>query len=98
MQGDTTKLVGDDALPTLPVNSPEFWADPEPYVAQARQQHPWLAKFSDGYVVHGYRANQDLMADDEHLYMGLDGIVDFYGLQGSEWGRFMNEMLISTER
>ena len=50
---------------------------------------------SDGYIVHGFRANQDLMADDEHLHMGLDGIVDFYGLQGSEWGRFMNEMLNS---
>lgn len=95
MQAEISNLVGDDLLPVLPVNSPEFWEDPEPFVAIARRQHPWLARFTDGYIVHGFRANQDLMADDEHLHMGLDGLVDFYGLQGSEWGRFMNEMLNS---
>src|SRR5207245_1505155 len=43
----------------------------------------------------GCQANKDLLAEDEHLYMGLDGIVDFYGAQGTEWARFMNEMLNS---
>lgn len=88
-------LTSDADLPTLPVESPEFWADPNPFLEEARQQHPWLAKFSQGYIVHGCQANKDLFAEDEHLYMGLDGIVDFYGAQGTPWARFMNEMLNS---
>jgi cytochrome P450 len=82
-------------LPTLPVESPEFWADPERFVAPARRQHPWLARFSQGFVVHGCQANKDLLADSEHLYMGLDGIVEFYGAQDTLWAGFMNEMLNS---
>src|SRR5690349_10579797 len=82
-------------LPVLPVDSPEFWADPERFLAPARKQHPWLARFAHGFVVHGCQANKDLFADDENLCMGLDGLVDFYGAQGTPWARFMNEMLNS---
>jgi cytochrome P450 len=82
-------------LPTLPVESPEFWSDPEKFLAPARRQHPWLASFSQGFLVHGYQANKDLLADDEHLYMGLDGLVAFYEAEGTPWARFMNEMLNS---
>lgn len=82
-------------LPLLPVDSPEFWADPERFLAPARKQHPWLARFEHGFVVHGCQANKDLFADDENLYMGLDGLVEFYGAQGTPWARFMNEMLNS---
>jgi cytochrome P450 len=89
------RCISDTELPVLPVETPEFWADPERFVAVARKQHPWLAKFSQGYVVHGYQANKDLLAEDEHLYMGLDGIVDFYEAQGTPWADFMNGMLNS---
>ena len=85
----------DAELPTLPVELPEFSADPMPYVEKARRAHPWLAKFSQGYIVHGYQANKDLLADDEHLRPGFGGVVDFYGVRGSMWGRFMEEMVLS---
>ncbi|HEY8385252.1 MAG TPA: cytochrome P450 [Porticoccaceae bacterium] len=84
-----------DELPLLPVESPAFWADPEPFLVEARKKHPWLARFSSGYVVHGCQANKDLFADDENLSMGLGGIVEFYGAQGTPWARFMEEMLLS---
>lgn len=84
-----------DDLPILPVESPEFWADPEKFVAPARLKHPWLARFAAGYVVHGCEANKDLLAADENLHMGLDGIVDFYGAHGTLWADFMTGMLNS---
>ena len=95
MAGSATEIEDAAALPTLPVELPEFWADPEKFLAPARKQHPWLAKFSQGFIVHGCQANKDLLADDENLYMGLDGLVAFYEAQGTPWARFMNEMLNS---
>jgi cytochrome P450 len=82
-------------LPTLPVELPEFWADPNPYVDAARREHSWLARFSQGFVVHGYHAVQALLADDERLRPGFGSIADFYGVRGTMWGRFMDEMLLS---
>ena len=41
------------------------------------------------------QALDDLFREDEHLWMGLDGLVEFYGAQGTPWARFMNEMLNS---
>ena len=95
VQPESSDQIGNASLPILPVESPDFWADPERFVAPARRQHPWLARFAHGYVVHGCQASKDLLADSEHLYMGLDGIVDFYGAQGTLWAGFMNEMLNS---
>jgi cytochrome P450 len=82
-------------LPSLPVESPEFWADPERFLGPARLQHPWLARFSSGYVIHGCQANKDLFAEDRNLQMGLGGIVEFYEAQGTMWARFMEEMILS---
>lgn len=82
-------------LPTLPVESPEFWADPSAYTEAARRQHPWLARFSQGYVIHGYNEVRDLLDDDEHLKPGFGNIADFYGVRGTMWARFMDEMLLS---
>lgn len=95
MQLQNTGTAPEAALPVLPVESPEFWADPERFVGPAREQHPWLARFAHGFIVHGCQANKDLMADSEHLYMGLDGLVEFYGAQGTPWALFMTEMLNS---
>jgi cytochrome P450 len=95
MSAPIRELVSEAALPTLPVDSPEFWADPEKFLAPARKQHPWLARFSDGFIVHGCQANKDLFAEVDNLYMGLDGLVEFYGAQGTPWAGFMNEMLNS---
>lgn len=83
-------------LPLLPIDTPEFSADPQPFLEQARAHHPWLARFSQGYVVHGYDAHVDLLADDANLRPGLGPIIDFYGMRGTLWGRFMEEMLLSA--
>jgi cytochrome P450 len=89
------ELAAEIALPTLPVESYEFSANPDPYLEAARREHPWLARFSQGYVVHGYQATQDLLADDENLIPGLGGVIDFYGVRGTMWARFMEEMVLS---
>lgn len=83
------------ALPILPIETPEFAADPNPYLEAARREHPWLARFSRGYVVHGYQAMCDLFFDDKNLVQGLGAIVDYYGVQGTMWARFMEEIVIS---
>jgi cytochrome P450 len=90
-----SKSTIENPIPIVPVETPEFWADPEKFIAPARRLHPWLARFSEGFLVHGCQANKDLLEDSEHLYMGLEGIVDFYGAQGTLWAGFMNEMLNS---
>lgn len=81
-------------LPELPVETPAFCADPMPYVEAARRQHPWLARFSAGYIVHGHQAHADLLVKDDKLQPGLGGIVEFYGLQNTHWARFMQEMVV----
>lgn len=89
-------LITEMSLPVLPVDDPEFHKDPMPFVEAARLQHPWLATFSSGYVVHGYQALKDLAFMDDKLEMGLDGIVEFYQAQGTPWANFMTGMLNST--
>lgn len=89
------QLITEMPIPLLPVDDPEFHKDPMPFVERARRQHPWLAKFNSGYVIHGYQALKDLAFMDDRLEMGLGGVVDFYQAQGTPWARFMNEMLQS---
>lgn len=89
-------VVADVALPVLPVEQPAFWADPDPFVDEARRQHPWLARFSQGFIVYGHQACADLMANDAQLKPGLGGIVDHYGVRGTMWGRFMDEMVLNA--
>lgn len=90
------QLISEMPLPYFPVESPEFRADPMPFVEAARRDHPWLARFSEGYVVHGYQALKDLAFMDDKLEMGLHGIVEFYGAQETPWADFMHGMLNST--
>ena len=83
-------------IPLLPIDTPEFSADPDPFHIAAMRDHPWLGRFTQGYAVYGYEASAELMADDENLVPGLGPIVDFYGMRGTMWGRFMEEMLLSA--
>jgi cytochrome P450 len=83
-------------LPVIPVDTLEFSANVDRYLDDARRAHPWLARFSQGYVVHGYQAVADLLVDDEHLIPGIGPIIDFYGVRGTMWARFMAELLTST--
>ncbi len=85
-----------ETLPVMPIDTPEFAADPDPFHQAAMAEHPWLARFTQGYAVHGYDANVELLADDENLIPGLGPIVDFYGMRGTMWGRFMEEMVLSA--
>lgn len=89
------QLVTDLALPYLPAEQPAFNEDPMPFLEAARREHPWLARFRDGYVVHGYQANKDLFMMDDKLRTGIGGLVEFYGAQGTPWAKFMEEMLMA---
>ncbi len=86
-------IVSEMDLPVLPVEEAHFAADPMPHVEAARAAHPWLAKFHAGYVVHGHRATRDLLGMDDHMRPFFDGLVEIFGAQGTEWGRFMTEIL-----
>lgn len=89
------ELAADTSIPTMPVETPEFSANPDPYLEAARREHPWLARFSQGYVVHGYQACADLLADDQNMICGFGPIIDYYGVRGTMWARFMEEIVIS---
>lgn len=88
-------VVAEMSLPQMPVDRIEFAADPDSYLEPARRQHPWLARFSQGYVVHGYEAVEDMLADDENLVPGLGPVIDFYGVRDTMWARFMSEIVLS---
>jgi cytochrome P450 len=87
--------LADMALPYLPVELAAFDADPFPLLAAARTEHPWLARFREGYFIHGYQAIKDLTSMDAVLRPSFDGVVDFYGARGTDWGRFMEENIIA---
>jgi len=88
--------VAADAIPVLPVESPEFWADANPFLEAARARHPWLARFSQGYIIHGYDAICELYTDDVNLEPGFGPVIDFYGVRGTMWARFMDEIVIAV--
>lgn len=83
-------------LPLLPVDTHAFSMDPQPFLEAARKEHPWLGRFSQGYVIYGHDAVQDLLFNDKNLIPGLGPVIDFYGMNGTMWGRFMKEM-VKTE-
>lgn len=90
------ELLTDMALPLLPVERPEFAADPMPYVDAARREHPWLAKSNvGGYIIHGYQAVKDILYMDDRLRPYFDGVAGFYAAEQTSWGRFMSEMMIA---
>lgn len=90
------QTVTDADLPTLAIERPEFDADPWPLFDVARRQHPWLARYRDGYVVHGYKAIKEMIVRDDKMVPAIGGLVEFYGGEGTMWARFMREMLLAT--
>ncbi len=82
-------------LPFLPIDTPSFDSDPMPFVDAARREHPWLATSRNGYVVHGYQAMKDLLSMDDRLLPAFGGLVEFYGAEGTDWAKFMREMLLA---
>src|SRR5688572_10109614 len=89
------QAISEMSLPFLPAEQPEFAADPVPQVEAARRQHPWLAKCEAGYIVHGYRAINDIRYMDSKLGPARSNVVEIYGAQGTPWAEFMEEMLLS---
>ena len=78
----------------LPIEDRAFALDPNPYLDQARRQHPWLARFSHGFVLHGYQAMRELMPQDDKLHIAVDAVVEIMGATQSPWGSFMRDMMI----
>lgn len=95
MATDTLTRIQDLDLMVLPIEDRDFGTDPEPWFAQAREQHPWLARFTHGYLVHGHREIRDLIQMDDKLHIATDEVVDIMGASGTPWGDFMKALLIS---
>jgi cytochrome P450 len=84
-------------LPYLPLSDPEFSLDPFGRFAEARRQHPWLAKCDFGYVVTEYAAMRELMAFDDKMALGYGGAVEMMGAADTDWGRFIiNSVQVAT--
>lgn len=88
--------VSDLDLPELPIESREFSADPMRFLEPARLRHPWLARFSKGYVVHGYEAARELLFMDTKMGPHFAGLIEYYGAAGTDWARFMGEQMATT--
>jgi cytochrome P450 len=82
-------------LPHLPVETPDFGADPVRYFREARQKHPWLATSDIGLLVHELTAIRELLGQDDKLRPAYEGIVEVLGAHGTPWGRFTEQQMIS---
>ncbi len=82
-------------LPYLTMEEDAFAADPFPHFARARAQHPWLARWSLGYVVTDYKAMRDLFAKEDRMRMLYDDIVRIMDADGTPWGNFQKRHMLS---
>ncbi len=82
-------------LPYLDMDKPEFAENPLPRFAEARQKHPWLANSVYGTVITEYAAMRDLFGRDDQLRPPYKDVVAMLGQEGTTWGRFTEEQLIS---
>jgi cytochrome P450 len=82
-------------LPHLAMEDHSFSKDPFTHFEEARQKHPWLATSKFGLVITQYAAMRELLGRDDKLRPPYEGIVEVLGLQGTPWGRFTQEQLIS---
>ena len=89
------QAIQDLDLMDLPIEDRAFGADPEPWFAEARARHPWLARFSHGYLVHGHRAVKELIQMDDKLHIATEDVVRIMGADGKPWGDFMMNLLIA---
>ena len=89
------QLVTELSLPELVMEDPKFAADPFSRFAAARQQHPWLAKSSHGYVVTQYAAIKDILGMDDKVRTAHEGIIDLMQAAGSKWGKFQLDSILA---
>ena len=89
------QTLADLDLPHLAMDDPKFGEDPLPHFAEARRQHPWLANSIYGTVITEYAAMRDLFGRDDQLRPPYKDVVGMLGQEGTPWGRFTEEQLIS---
>lgn len=82
-------------LPHLEMEDPAFARDPFSRFNEARAKHPWLATSKLGLVITQYQAMRDLLGQDDKLRPPYEDIVGVLGMEGTPWGRFTQEQLIS---
>jgi len=84
-------------LPYLTMDEDAFAEDPFPHFARARAQHPWLARWTLGYVVTDYKAMRDLFAQEDRMRMMYDSIVAIMDAEGTPWGDFQQRHMLSMQ-
>src|ERR1700751_1371240 len=82
-------------LPYLTMDEDAFAVDPFPHFERARAQHPWLARWTLGYVVTDYKAMRDLFAHEGRMRIMYDGIVAIMDAKGTPWGNFQERHMLS---
>ncbi|MEW9853784.1 cytochrome P450 [Novosphingobium sp. M1R2S20] len=83
-------------LYAMPFDAAAMGEDPWPEFEKARSVHPWLAKWEGhGFVIHEYRAMRELFGRDDMLRPPYADVVGHLGQEGTPWGRFTQEQLIS---
>lgn len=82
-------------LPYLTMDEDAFAVDPFPHFAAARARHPWLARWTLGYVVTDYQAMRDLFAMEARMGMLYDNIVEIMDAKGTRWGNFQQRHMLN---
>lgn len=78
----------------LPIEDRAFAADPNPWLERARDRHPWAARFSHGFLIHGHQAMKEIVPQDDKLQIAIGAVVDLMGAAGRPWGNFMRDLMI----
>ena len=81
----------------LPIGEQAFADSPDPFMAEARARHPWLARNPFGLVLTDYDACSDIMGMDENLKTPAAHIVQIMGGEGTNWAHFQVEGLIARD-
>ena len=97
METPTVQRGAELDLPYLTMDEDAFSQDPFPHFADARARHPWLARWTLGYVVTDYKAMRDLFAREDRMRMMYDGIVDIMDAHGTPWGDFQQRHMLSMD-
>lgn len=91
------QLARDMKLNHIVLHAPEMGVDPMPFIKAAQEVHPWLAHCDQGILVTEYQAIKDLMSMDDILRVPSHEIVDLMGAEGTRWGRFVLDTVLSSE-
>src|SRR6516164_2430481 len=86
----------DLALPDLAMTEAAFAKEPAAGFAAARTRHPWLARWSFGYVITEYEAMRDLFRMEDRMRTQFDSLVGLMGARGTPWGRFQQSHLTGS--